>query len=383
MRKRGFTLVELLGVIILLGVIALITVPSIKKIIDESKQKGYERQIDFIVSSAKNWGLTNSNLLPDSGSILVKIDTLKNEGFLENKRINNPINNREITGCVSINYNSDYNQYEYKYNEACEFSETIIGRAIYFNPVKNAVCDDYVESNSAMGFKDGCMRWYAYKTDGESVGLILDHNTTVSVAWYKDNDDSSDNETNVQGPLTLMAQLDEDTTNWKVEADIIDASDVKKLIPYFQKSGDINSFNTFENYVSEFISIFNGLSGKDMILNPGVSLDSISSVDEYAEICFDTYEYYYPDFALPRFFYKDLFIYYMNNRREIGYWTKTPVSQEPSPTGVLPMADATFEDNIFALAITTEGELQPSLIMNDYVIGLRPVITLPKSTIIY
>ena len=37
--KNGFTLTELIGVIVLLGIIALISVPILNKVIQNSKQK--------------------------------------------------------------------------------------------------------------------------------------------------------------------------------------------------------------------------------------------------------------------------------------------------------------------------------------------------------
>ena len=46
--KKGFTLVELLAVIILLGVIGLIVVPSITKTINNSKEDLYNDQIGKI-----------------------------------------------------------------------------------------------------------------------------------------------------------------------------------------------------------------------------------------------------------------------------------------------------------------------------------------------
>ena len=64
--KKGFTLVELLGVITLLGVIVLIAVPTTKNVISDSKNKLYDAQISNISSALKNWASDNSRLLPEN-----------------------------------------------------------------------------------------------------------------------------------------------------------------------------------------------------------------------------------------------------------------------------------------------------------------------------
>ena len=45
--KRGFTLVELLAVIVILAVIALITIPAVMRMIDSSTMNSYRRSVDL------------------------------------------------------------------------------------------------------------------------------------------------------------------------------------------------------------------------------------------------------------------------------------------------------------------------------------------------
>ena len=54
--KKGFTLTEIIGVIVLLGIIALISVPILNTVIQNSKQKAYDAQVKEIISSAKKGG---------------------------------------------------------------------------------------------------------------------------------------------------------------------------------------------------------------------------------------------------------------------------------------------------------------------------------------
>ena len=59
MENKGFTLVELLGVIIILGVISLITFPIINKSIKNSKEKSLEQIINNIEESAYEYSVSN------------------------------------------------------------------------------------------------------------------------------------------------------------------------------------------------------------------------------------------------------------------------------------------------------------------------------------
>ena len=52
--KKGFTLVELLAVIVILAVIALITIPAVMKIIDNSTRNSYRRSIDMYGKAISN-----------------------------------------------------------------------------------------------------------------------------------------------------------------------------------------------------------------------------------------------------------------------------------------------------------------------------------------
>ena len=125
MKNKGFTLIELVSVVVLLGIVAVISVPVVKNITKDAKQKVLDKQINSVLESAKNWAIKNTDLLPETGeSTLVKIDTLKKEGFLENKEIINPVDKSEMNGCTEIKYNADFNQYEYLYQTKCtSFSE--------------------------------------------------------------------------------------------------------------------------------------------------------------------------------------------------------------------------------------------------------------------
>ena len=83
--KKGFTLVELLAVITLLGLLSLIVVPVVDKIIKDSQEDLYQTQINNIEAGAKNWAADNVFSLPEENGKHVDktICDLEKEGFLE------------------------------------------------------------------------------------------------------------------------------------------------------------------------------------------------------------------------------------------------------------------------------------------------------------
>ena len=86
--KKGFTLIEVLGVIILLGLLALIVFPSVvnqmKKIdsnISESSKKIIYIAADEYIADNKNKYQDNFDY---NSYIVVEIDSLVNNGYLAN-----------------------------------------------------------------------------------------------------------------------------------------------------------------------------------------------------------------------------------------------------------------------------------------------------------
>ncbi len=89
MNNKGFTLAELLAVFVLLLIIFMIVYPSVNKVIDNSKNVTYEKQIDSILSAAYDWSLKNPSKLPDDDSkIYVTLALLKSESLLDSNLIN-------------------------------------------------------------------------------------------------------------------------------------------------------------------------------------------------------------------------------------------------------------------------------------------------------
>lgn len=122
MKKDGFTLVELLAVIVIIGITYLIIFPSVTSFIDKSKEKSYNIQVDLIKKASKKWVADNTDELLKNdpyhlNNINLTLTTLKKEGYLQEMFIENPKNKKIMTGCVVVSYQSNKNQYEYTYED--------------------------------------------------------------------------------------------------------------------------------------------------------------------------------------------------------------------------------------------------------------------------
>lgn len=126
MRNKGFTLIEILAVIVLLGMISLIAVPTVRDMIKNSKQKLYNEQINLIEDGLKNWANANIFLLPEENeTIKLSLGQLKQAGYVDPK-ITNPKNNKCFSNSILLNITRYNNNYIYEVEEEAYVDCTLI-----------------------------------------------------------------------------------------------------------------------------------------------------------------------------------------------------------------------------------------------------------------
>ena len=223
-KNKGFTLVELLAVIVILALIALIATPIILNVINDAKKQaakdsayGYMDAVEkYIVSSELedksiqdgtyrvedlNKKISVKGSTPDNGNIEIKNSSVKSYDI-------------GIDGYVVSNGKVE------KVSTTKSFKN---GTAVYYNPVSREKCTGYTEANSTTGKNSGCMKWYVFndKEGNATVNVILDHNTTARVAWNSTGNNSEMKE--------VADALKKDTRTWKNTARLITANEIAKI----------------------------------------------------------------------------------------------------------------------------------------------------------
>ena len=144
MNKKGFTLVELLSVIVLIGLLLGIGVPGVMRISKKMKERSFNTKKEQIEQAATLWGQDNRTrlskstctVLEDSGEkdypcYKISIKELIEEDYLDSENNNgtieykNPIDNKDIKGMCVYVYKKNKRVYAYYTNaedRECEIS---------------------------------------------------------------------------------------------------------------------------------------------------------------------------------------------------------------------------------------------------------------------
>ncbi|MEG1310341.1 MAG: DUF5011 domain-containing protein, partial [Bacilli bacterium] len=153
MKKNAFTLIELLGVITLLGIIALITLPAVDSQIKRAKEKGYETQRNTIITAARNYSKDIRMDIEDNTSYTITLDDLKINGYLDFD-LKNPLSDKCLSNNNIITITRNKNNYEVSVPKILDDGEKIDCNELEgypnlvllgANPINLHLGDTYVE----------------------------------------------------------------------------------------------------------------------------------------------------------------------------------------------------------------------------------------------
>ena len=232
MKTSGFTLVELLAVIVILSLLALLASTSVTKLIKGSKEDIYNIQLNSIKEAAETWGAENLLYLPNAGECkYLTVGVLKEYGLLD-ETLNDSRNHNPISDDLKIKITTTQGKYGTNITNYEVDSKNIEGCSKVKPPVCVAVTSsnatyrkddtsqtlgkiptgEYLPGDEYVCNVDGTNSYHFYilETVGYNVSLIMASNyDTTTQSWCASGNSST---CNADG---LTSKLNEIKAKWK------------------------------------------------------------------------------------------------------------------------------------------------------------------------
>lgn len=165
MKKNGFTLIEILGVITLLSLLSIIVIISVSKSLKDSIKTLSSVQIENIKSAAAMWRTDHIELIPDNDYYILSLGELIDSGYIEDVVDFNSDESYDSNilidiGLDDITINNELKRIDYITNGANQYIDTL------FMPNQDT-CVEIVAAQVNSGSK----AWYgARKVAASSIG---------------------------------------------------------------------------------------------------------------------------------------------------------------------------------------------------------------------
>lgn len=111
--KKGFTLIELIGTIVILGVALVLIIPTVTNSLKKGVEDADKKTEESIKNAARNYVSDNRS------STCVNVETLQSQGYLDDN-LKWPSDNTNIVGKVNISstvYTSGKIKYTFTYSK--------------------------------------------------------------------------------------------------------------------------------------------------------------------------------------------------------------------------------------------------------------------------
>lgn len=117
MKKNGFSLIELLGVITIMGLLVVIIIPVVDREIKKGNKKSIESTKESLIKSVKSWLVDNKVLFDDeNNSLVITLSTLKEEGYVD-ANIKHPVNSECLSNSISFTVTKNNKKYDIEMND--------------------------------------------------------------------------------------------------------------------------------------------------------------------------------------------------------------------------------------------------------------------------
>lgn len=382
MNKKGFTLVELLAVIVILGIIALIATPIILGVIEDSKKSAADESTKIYLKAIEQQTVINeleeditpisdglynlpldevivSGTVPTTGWVLIEegkvIDySLVMDGYIITKGV------ETIKGNTPVEI---------------VYEAYAAGDLVYFDPVTKNTCnaDTYNGTNT-------CYKWRVIETeDNDSktdITIQLDHNIINTVIWAP-----TDIST---GPVTALEALNASTALWRRVANLNYTYDTMSTYTNYRQLECIDGYCLLNGVGVDGTAKARIITGEEITKITNTKVTDETAISKSWSIDSSVSNYYY--FSRTNYItgtktsgtgttelswlventYASTSSGATKNSygaTNYGYWTLSPISGHTS----------------YAWHVYGGGCLNYGAVIGDeYNFGIRPVITIPK-----
>lgn len=224
MKNKGYTLLELLGVIVILSVLVTLVFPSVINFIKKGNDTKESITNELIISAAEDYINDNSSelYLTSGTEYCISVDTLIGKEYLTEITDTNELHSKS----VKVTYNNKSN-YEIIDSNDCSVCKLVSGTDISFGIKYQCKVKEEMEQ----GFEEGYYFYLLSTNEDGTINLIMERNIyydeindvgrvatstkTGSIGWYDVEDNSA------YGPVTAMDYLYNATKDWDNVPNII------------------------------------------------------------------------------------------------------------------------------------------------------------------
>ena len=131
MKKNGFTLVELLAVLVIIGILSAISITVYTNLIPSSRKELSDVQKNTIIDATRTYVAINTvnfnnhfdnATIGDNICVAIKLEVLYNEGLLKKEVLDPSTNANLMDGYILVSYDNNHSQYEYIYKSKDDYT---------------------------------------------------------------------------------------------------------------------------------------------------------------------------------------------------------------------------------------------------------------------
>lgn len=202
MNNRAFTLVEMLGVIIVLIAISLLVFPAVESVVNKSKEVVSQTQVNTILKAAYDFSLKNTSYLPSSGETnYITLAKLKNKGLID-ANLEDPKTREKYADSLVISisnvgagysYDKETSMMEGNYLYKIEFEKlnaNLLSPSISLEDLTPNSNNEYILTLNLNGTLDS-INYSAESVDGVDLTDKVEHYTTKDGIFIDSIDSSS------------------------------------------------------------------------------------------------------------------------------------------------------------------------------------------------